>query len=357
MGLFTQKKVPLLGLDISSTAVKLLELSQQSGRGGVRYRVESYAVEPLASTAVVEKNIADVEAVGKAVRGVLRKAGTRNKRAAVAVSGSAVITKLISMPATLSEREMESQIQLEADQYIPYPLEEVNIDFQVLGTSEKSPELVDVLLAASRSENVDDRVAALELAGLTCEIVDVEAYAMEKACTQLIDQWPNGGDAQTIAVADIGATTTTLNVLHNNRIVYTREQNFGGRQLTEEIQRRYGLSVEEAGMAKRQGGLPDNYIPEVLDPFKEAMAQQVNRSIQFFYSASQFNSVDLIVLAGGSSSVPGVDDLISERLGVETMIANPFANMAVASKVKPQILSNDAPALMIACGLALRSFD
>ncbi len=357
MGLFTRKKVPLIGLDISSTAVKLLELSQQSGRGGVRYRVESYAVEPLPSTAVVEKNIADVEAVGKAVRNVVRKAGTRNKRAAVAVSGSAVITKVISMPAALSETEMESQIQLEADQYIPYPLEEVNIDFQVLGSSEKTPELVDVLLAASRSENVDDRVAALELAGLTADIVDVEAYAMENACTQLIDQWPNAGDGQTIAVADIGATTTTLNVLHDNHIVYTREQNFGGRQLTEEIQRRYGLSVEEAGMAKRQGGLPDNYIPEVLEPFKEAMAQQVNRSIQFFFSASAFNSVDLVVLAGGSSSVPGIDDLIQERLGVEALIANPFANMAVSSKVKPQVLSNDAPALMIACGLALRSFD
>jgi type IV pilus assembly protein PilM len=227
----------------------------------------------------------------------------------------------------------------------------------VQGVSEKNPELVDVLLAASRSENVDDRVAALELAGLTCEIVDVEAYAMETACSQLVDQWPNSGDGQTIAVADIGATTTTLNVMHDNRIVYTREQNFGGRQLTEEIQRRYGLSVEEAGMAKRQGGLPDNYVPEVLEPFKEAMAQQVNRSIQFFYSASAFNTVDLVVLAGGSASVAGIDDLLHERLGVETMIANPFANMAVASKVKPQVLSNDAPALMIACGLALRSFD
>ena len=222
MGLFSQKNVPLIGLDISSTAVKLLELSQQSGRGGVRYRVESYAVEPLPSTAVVEKNIADVEAVGKAVKNVVKKAGTRNKRVAVAVSGSAVITKMISMPAALSDREMESQIQLEADQYIPYPLEEVNIDFEVQGTSEGNPELVDVLLAASRSENVDDRVAALELAGLTCEIVDVEAYAMEAACSQLVDQWPNAGEGQTVAVADIGATTTTLNVMHDNRIVYTR---------------------------------------------------------------------------------------------------------------------------------------
>jgi type IV pilus assembly protein PilM len=356
MSLFSRNKSQLLGLDISSTAVKLLELSQQSGRGSVRYRVESYAVEPLPSGAVVEKNIADVDAVGKALKNLIRKAGTRTKHAAVAVSGSAVITKVIAMPATLSDREMESQIQLEADQYIPYPLEEVNIDFEVLGPSEKNPEMVDVLLAASRSENVDDRVAALELAGLTCEVVDVEAYAMEKACSQLIEQWAAGED-QTIAVADIGATTTTLNVLHNGKIVYTREQNFGGRQLTEEIQRRYGLSMEEAGMAKRQGGLPDNYVAEVLEPFKEAMAQQVNRSIQFFFSASAHSNVDLVVLAGGCASIPGCDELIQERLGVDTLVANPFANMSVGSRVKPQALSNDAPAMMIACGLALRSFD
>jgi type IV pilus assembly protein PilM len=357
MSLFSRNKSQLLGLDISSTAVKLLELSQQSGRGNVRYRVESYAVEPLPTGAVVEKNIADVDAVGKALKNVVRKAGTRCKHAAVAVSGSAVITKVIAMPASLSDREMEGQIQLEADQYIPYPLEEVNIDFEVLGPSEKNPEMVDVLLAASRSENVDDRVAALELAGLSCQVVDVEAYAMENACSQLIEQWAADGEDQTIAVADIGATTTTLNVLHNGKIVYTREQNFGGRQLTEEIQRRYGLSMEEAGMAKRQGGLPDNYVAEVLEPFKEAMAQQVNRSIQFFFSASAHSNVDLVVLAGGCASIPGCDELIQERLGVDTLVANPFANMSVGSRVKPQALSNDAPAMMIACGLALRSFD
>lgn len=357
MGLFSKKKPLMLGLDISSTAVKLLELSQHSGRGGVRYRVESYAVEPLPPNAMVEKNIADVEAVGETVAKTVKRAGTRTKHAAVAVSGSAVITKVLSMPASMSEREMEAQIELEADQYIPYPLEEVNLDFQIIGPSEKSPEMVDVLLAASRSENVEARVEALELAGLICEVVDVEAYAMERACGQLAEQWPNGGEDLVVAVADIGATTTTLDVLYDNRVIYTREQNFGGRQLTEEIQRRYGLSVEEAGMAKRQGGLPDNYIPEVLDPFREAMVQQVNRSIQFFYSASSHNAVDLVVLAGGCASVPGIDDLVQERLGIETMIANPLANMSVGPRVKPQALSNDAPAMMIACGLALRSFD
>ncbi len=352
-----RKNPPLVGLDISSTAVKLLELSQISGKSGPLYRVESYGVEPLPPNAVVEKNIADVEAVGEVITKVMQTSGSKAKHAAMAVSGSAVITKVISMPIAMSDAEMEAQIQLEADQYIPYPLEEVNIDFQLLGPSEKNPDLMDVLLAASRSENVEDRVAALDLAGLTASVVDVEAYAMETACTQLLDQFPEGGAEQTIAVADVGATNTTLNVLNNNKIIYTREQNFGGRQLTEEIQRRYGLSREEAGMAKRQGGLPDNYGPEVLDPFRDAMAQQINRTLQFFYSSSAYNSVDHIVLAGGTASIAGVDELVEDRIGIPTAIANPFANMSVASGVKPQRLSSDAPALMIAVGLALRAFD
>ena len=348
---------PVLGLDISSTAVKLLELSRSGGRSGSRYRVERYAVEVLPPDAVVEKNIVDVDAVGDAIRNVVRRSGSRAKQAAVAVSGSAVITKIITMPASLSESEMENQIQLEADQYIPYPLEEVNIDFEVFGPNEKNPEMVDVLLAASRSENVENRVSALELAGLSASVVDVEAYAMENAFSLITEQLPDFGVDQTIAIVDIGATNTALNVMHNNKIIYTREQSFGGKQLTEEIQRRYGLSQQEAGMAKRQGGLPDNYVSEVLEPFKEALAQQVSRSLQFFFSSSAYNSVDHIVLAGGCASISAIDELVEEKVGTPTIISNPFSNMSVSSNVKPQSLSNDAPSLMIACGLALRSFD
>ena len=351
--LFKQKKPVVLGLDISSTAIKLLEL----GQSGDRLRVESYAVEPLPANSVIEKNIADVEAVGEAIKRAVKRSATRTKLAAVAVAGSAVITKMISMPAALTEDEMEQQIELEADQYIPYPLEEVNLDFEIIGPSENDPERLDVLLAASRSENVDIRVAALEIAGLKARIVDVEAYAMENAFSLLIPQLPEQGIDQTIAVVDIGATMTTLNVMHDRKTIYTREQVFGGKQLTEEIQRRYGLSYEEAGMAKRQGGLPDNYVPEVLEPFKDAMTQQVSRSLQFFYGSSQYNNVDHIVLAGGSAMIPGIDEMITNKLGVHTSIANPFTNMTLASRVKAQSLSNDASALMIAAGLAMRSFD
>ncbi|MDH4611934.1 pilus assembly protein PilM [Pseudomonas sp. BN102] len=353
LGLFNKKANSLLGIDISSTSVKLLELS----RSGSRFKVESYAVEPLPPNAVVEKNIAELEGVGQALSRVVTKARTGVKVAAVAVAGSAVITKTIEMEAGLSDDDLENQLKIEADQYIPYPLEEVAIDFEVQGASARNPERVDVLLAACRKENVEVREAALALAGLNAKVVDVEAYALERAYTLLSAQLGEGHDELTVAVVDIGATMTTLSVLHNGRTIYTREQLFGGRQLTEEIQRRYGLSVEEAGLAKKQGGLPDDYDSEVLQPFKDAVVQQVSRSLQFFFAAGQFNDVDYILLAGGTASIPDLDRLIQQKIGTPTLVANPFADMALSSKVNAGALASDAPALMIACGLAMRSFD
>jgi type IV pilus assembly protein PilM len=350
---FNRKKPPLLGIDISTAAVKLLEL----GKTGNRYRVESYAVAPLPPDAVVDKNIAKVDAIGNVIKTVVKQSGTRLKHAAVAVPGSAVIAKVISMPASLSEDELEAQLEVEADQYIPYSLDEVSLDFVIQGPTEKNPEMVDVLLVASRKENVEDRVAALEMAGLKAEIVDVESYSLENASTVILDQLPDKSSDQVVAIADIGATMTTLNVIANRRIIYSREQGFGGKQLTEEIQRRYGLSVEEAGLAKKHGGLPDNYVPEVLEPFKHALAQQIGRSLQFFLSSSTHRNVERILLAGGCASIPSIDRYVEEALGTPTMIANPFANMTLSPRVKPQTLSNDAPALVTACGLALRSFD
>jgi type IV pilus assembly protein PilM len=344
-----KRSAPLLGLDISSTAVKLLEVSQRAKR----YRVESYAVEPLPPNAVVERTINDVEAVGEAIKRAARRAGSRLKHAAVAVAGSAVITKVISLPSGLTDTELASQIELEADQYIPFPIEEVSLDYVVLGTSEKNPQMVDVLLAASRSENVDARVEAMELAGLDVALVDVEAYALEAAFALIAPQLPAGGKG-TIAMVDIGAGMTTLNVLHNFKTVYTREQIFGGKHLTEAIQQRYGLSFEEAGKAKKLGGLPDEYASEVLQPFKESMAQQVSRSLQFFFSASQYTRVDQIVIAGGCANIPGIAGLIEAKTGIRTFLANPFAEMALAPRINAQALSNDAPAMMIACGLAMR---
>ena len=340
----------LVGLDISSTSVKLLELSIQDGR----YRVESYGVEPLPSNAVVERNIADTEGVGDAIERLVKRARPRTRMAAAAVTGSAVITKVIDMEVDMTDDERETQIRLDADQYIPYPLSEVNLDFEVIGPS-AVPNRVSVLLAASRSENIEQRVDTLEIGGLTAKVMDIEAYAMERAFALIIDTLPSSPEI--VAIIDVGHTMTTLNVLRDEKIIYTREQMFGGKQLTEDIQRRYGLSFEEATRAKREGNLPDDYEPEVLRPFMESVVQQVTRSLQFFFSSSQYNDVDHILLAGGSASIMGLAGLIQEKLGNRVSVANPFLQMNFASQIDTSAIENDAPSLMIACGLALRSFD
>jgi len=352
VALFSTKSPPLVGVDISSTAVKLLQL----GLSGGRYRVEHYAVEPLPPNAVVEKNIVEVEAVGEAIKRALQRSGSRTKFACAAVSGSAVITKVIPMQADLSEDDLEGQIQAEAQQYIPYPLEEVSLDFEILGPVKDNPEMMSVLLAASRTENVDVRVAALDIGGLIAKVVDVEAFAIENAFKLVADQLSVPKDA-TVAVMDIGATMTTLIVIKNQRTIYTREQVFGGKQLTDEVMRRYGLSYEEAGMAKRQGGLPESYEIEVLEPFREAMVQQISRLLQFFFAGTEFSKVDQVVLAGGCASIAGVAEMVEEQIGVPTIIANPLAGMTLSNRVQAQTLAQDAPSLLIACGLALRSFD
>ena len=352
-GLFKNKSNLLLGLDISSTSVKLLELS----RDGDRYRVESYAVVPLPPNAVVEKNISDIDGVGEAIKRVLSRSKTSARQAAVAVAGSAVITKTIEMDASLTDEEMETQITVEADQYIPYPLDEVAIDFEVQGLSERNPEQVEVLLAACRKENVEMREAVLDIGNIKPLIVDIEAHAMKRAFDILKPQLGSNPEDLVVAIIDVGATMTTLSVLADDKSIYTREQLFGGKQLTEEIQRRYSLSFEEAGLAKKQGGLPDDYEEEVLQPFKEAVLQQVTRSLQFFFSSSQYDDVDYIVLAGGTSSIDGLAGMIETKLGTPTIIANPFVDMSLSSRVDSDALANDAPAMMISCGLAMRSFD
>jgi len=353
MSFFKRSSPNVLGLDVSSSAVKLIELSQH----GARYRVESYAVEPLPEKAIVDNNFADIEAIGETIDKVVKRSGTKLKQAAVAVTGSAVITKIVTIPKPSNDDELEAQVELIADQYIPYSLDEVNLDFDVVGVNEKNAGMIDVQLAASRRENIDDRVAALDLAGLTAKVVDVEAYALENAYRTLQSSLPNVSADSTVAIADTGSTITTLNILHKNKVIYSRDQSFGGRQLTEEIQQRYGLSYEEAGMAKKYGGLPNNYVEEVLEPFKEVMCQQIGRSLQFFFSSSSQHSVDHIVLSGGTSSLPGVDALLEEKLGTPITVANPFSNMTLAAGVNAQALRNDAAAMMIATGLALRSFD
>ena len=345
---------PLLGLDITTSSIKLIELSESGGQ----YRVESYAAEPTPHNAVNEKAIVDANAVGEAIRRAIKRSGVRSRECAVAISGDAAITKSIPMPRSLSESELEQQVEMQADQYIPFPMEEVSYDFQVLGPSDKDPEMMDVLLVATRTENVDQRVAAVAAAGLVPKLVDVEAFALENACRLMTHQMPDGGIDRTIAVIDFGASTTTFSVLRDLHVVYTRDFAFGGQQLTEEIMRTYGLSMEEAGRAKKEGGLPSNYQPEVLDPFIDDMTQQVSRSLQFYLaSGSGRSQPEQILVCGGCANIPGVAEVIASRVGIPAERGDPLGQMRISSKAKALGVNRDATALLTACGLALRSFD
>lgn len=362
MALFSRKE-RFLGIDISASAVKLVEI----GRSGQRYEIEAVAIEALPEGAMAERNPSDLESVGAAIKRAVKNSGTRLRSAAVAVPTSSVITRTIPMPVAFNEEEIEANLQIEAAQYIPFPLEEIYMDFQVMGASKADHASQDVMLVASRKENVDLRQEALEEAGLKAALVDVEAYALENVFPLMGNREATGrtttvpGAAITggscVALVDIGGSITTLYVFRGERVIFTREQSFGGDQLTALVADTYGMTREKAEMAKRTGDVSEDYPVSVLDPFKISVADQVGNALQFFFSSSHYNSVDQVILTGGGAMIDGLEGVVSESLGTPTAIANPFEQMASASRVNRRSLMRDAPLFSVACGLALRSFD
>ena len=345
---------PLIGVDVSSSALKLVELTE-AGKGA--YRLERYAIEPLAKDLVTDGNITNLDQVSDALRRAHKRLGSRNKSVAMALPAAMVITKKIIVPAGQTEEELELQVEVEANQYIPFALDEVNLDFQILGPAPNNPDEVEVLIAASRKEKVEDRVAVAEAAGLKPRVMDVESYATEEAFQMIAPSLPANGRDQNIALVDVGAHVMHFYVLRNNQILFSRDQAFGGNQLTHEIQRAFNLSPEEAESAKRNAGLPENYDADVLHPFMETLALEVTRALQFFFTSTSYSQIDQVVLAGGCALLPGLDELVGKRAGVNAMVGNPFASMSVSDRIRPRQLAVDAPLLLIACGLALRSFD
>ncbi len=352
--LLNPKARPLFGLDISSSAVKMVELSA-NGKDG--YRVERYTIEVLPKDAVSDGNIANLEGVVESVKRAWKRMGTSTRNVAMALPGSAVITKKIIVPAGLRDSELEMQVESEANQYIPFAIEEVNLDYQVIGPAPSGDDEQEVLIAASKKERVEDRVAVADAAGLKAVVIDVESFASLAAFELIERQLPEGGKDQIVALIDAGANILNLTVLRNEQQVYAREQAFGGGQLTQDIARHYGMSFEEAETAKREGNLPEGYELELLTPFMENLALEISRALQFFFTSTQYNHVDHLVLAGGCAVIPGIDEVVATRTQVNTLIANPFANMALSDRVKAKNLLADSSSLLVACGLALRRFD
>ena len=352
MKLFGSKKAPVIGLDIGSSYVRALQLSE-SGSG---YRIEHFAMEPLREGVVVDKTVQDIEAISSAIDRAVKNSGSRSKACAIAVSGPAVFTKTIALPSNLAESDVESQIQIEANQYVPYPLDEVSLDFDVLGPSARNPDLIDILLAASKSENVESRQDALEAAGLVAKVVDVEAFAIANAF-ELIRQRDHLSKNEAVGIFDIGRDLTTLLVLRGGRVIYNREHPFGGHQLLEETIRRYDMSPEQASFFERAEEGPEDFEAEVLEPFQLNIVHQISRALQFFASSNDYSPISTIYLAGGTASLKGLAAMVQQELGLTTRVADPISGMDVAPSVAVSALKRNTPNLMVAMGLALRGFD
>jgi type IV pilus assembly protein PilM len=348
-----KKSRALLGVDLSTTAIKVLELS----RSGTGYAIEAFAVEPLPDGAVVDKELRDAGALGQALARAVTRSGTHLKHCAMAVPSSTIIARTLRLSSKLSEAELEGQVKVEADQFIPYNLEDVSLDFQVLGGNDSNPGVCEVLVVASRREHIDSRVAIAEAAGLVLDLVDVESYAIERATALMLEQFDDRMRRPVIAVVDVGATVTTVYVISQGQgVIYTRELDFGGRVLTEEIMRRYELGWAEAGRQKVQGGLPADYPATVLEPFKQNMVDQIQRLLQYFYATRPQANIDQIYLGGGSAAINGVDRMLQDATGTPVMIANPVKGMSIGKRINQERFLNDVPATLPAVGLAMRGF-
>ncbi len=355
---FRMKSQPLIGVDISASAVKMVELSlSKSEKGSGAYQIESYAIEPLPSDAMQDGGIANLEAVSGSMLRCWKRMGTKIKNISLAMPAAAVITKKIIVPAGQREDDLAFQVETEASQYIPFALDEVELDFQETGILSENSDEIEVLIAASRKDKIEDRVAAALTAGLKTTVMDVEPYAAQAAFELIEGQLPEGSHDKVIALIDIGSTTMNLNMLHNGESVYMRDQPFGGNQLSKDIQSHFNLSPEEAEIAKRSGDLPSNYEADVLRPFCETLSIEIMRAIQFFFTSTQYTKINYIFIAGGCAVIPGLNEVIADRTQITTLIANPFSGIEVSSRIIPRQLNMDAPSLLIACGLAMRSFD
>ncbi|SFU48647.1 type IV pilus assembly protein PilM [Nitrosomonas eutropha] len=347
----------MLGVDIGASSIKLVELSGKSG-APESYRLERYVIEPLPMDALQDGGINQIEQVSDSLQHALKRMGTRQKKIVMALPLTSVITKRINVPAGLREDDLAFQVETEANQYVPFAMDEVNLDFQVIGPAPDCPEEVEVLLAAARKDKVEDRVAAAMSAGLKVMVMDVEQFAAQTISSRAIgSQLPGGGKDKVIALIDIGANVTRINVLLNDTSIYMRDLSFGGNQLTQEIQNQFNLSPEEAEAAKRNNKLPESYQNDVLRPFCETAALEVARAIQLFYTSTQHTHVDYISLSGGCAVIPGLEEIISERTGVITQVINPFFGMELSGRIALRQLKMDAPVLLTASGLAMRGFD
>lgn len=350
--LFGRRQEEIIGMDISSWGIKVVGLS-----GSMEQPVlELLASARMPSGHIVDGNVVKMNEVADALRALLRKDRIKASKVALALPSSAVITKKIMVEANLSSADMEAQVEEEARQYIPFPLEEVSLDFCIVGQNPQRPEMLDVLIAAARRDRIQNLQELVELADLEASVVDVQSYALRSATRRLVDIHLPGQENAVVLLLKMGAGRTLMQLTVGEAIVYERDQAVGGEQLTQRIAAHYSFSGDEAETKKISGALAQDFESSVLAPYVSTTVQVLERGMQFIYNSTPYNKVNQIFLTGGGAMVPGLAAAISTALQSPCTLINPFEGMSLAPQVRNNLRLQDAPLFIGACGLALRRF-
>jgi len=342
---------PLFGLDLSTTAVKAVELRRRRRR----YCLTSYAVEPLPPQAMTDQMVTDPDAVASAIARAHKRARIRRKHVATSVAGASVITKKVTIPVALKELEQQAQVWMEASHHLPGGIESMHLDYQTLGPDPKEEaDQLTALLVACKREVIDGYRQAIEQAGLKASVIDVDPFAVENAYE--LGASPKALD-RTVALLNVGTEITNINVLHQGQSLFTRDHYFGGQQLVESLSETYGWGYDQAEQRLMRGELPEEAEDQVVAPFLQSLASEVGRSLDFYATTYPEQTVEEAVLSGGGALLKGIIDRMENRLGIKVSLGNPFVGMTLGPEIEEQELKALAPRLMVATGLALRSFD
>ncbi len=346
----------IIGLDIGSSSVKVINL-RKTKRG---YELLNFGIAPLPPQTIVDSSLMNSGAVVEAIRRLIQSQGIKTKECALSVSGHSVIIKKITLPQ-MTKAELENSIQWEAEQYIPFDINDVNVDVQILNPTSSEQGQMDVLLVAAKKDLIYDFTAVASEAGLKATIVDVDAFAVSNAfeANYQISQ------DETIALVNVGSNVTNIVVIANRTNAFTRDITIGGNQFTEEIQKQLGLSYEEAEDLKLGGDAgvdADSVIPQevesVIQEVADSLSSEIRRSLEFYQATNQEGEINKLYLCGGTSKLSTLRTILESRVSIPVEIMDPFRNVKINPKIfDVDFIRNVAPMATVAVGLGLRRFE
>lgn len=343
------RKKGVIGLDIGSSSIKLVELVESKNT----YKLQNLGIAPLPPEAIVDGALMDSVTIIGAIRELIANTKAKTKDVITSVSGHSVIVKKITLPL-MSDSELEESIQWEAERYIPFDINEVNIDFQIFGSSSENPEVMDVVLVAAKKDIINDYVSVIIESGLNPVIIDVDSFAIENMLSVNYEMEKD----ETVAMANVGASITNINILKNNMTAFTRDIFKGGNQITEEIQRQLHIDYEEAEKIKvgsKIDATSQSIIQEVLKSASESLAIEIGNSIEFFQSTTTYEKISKLYLSGGGSKIKDFDIVLQQHIGIPVEIVNPFKKIEYSEKnFDLEYLREIGPMMAVGVGLATR---